>query len=577
MHTSRAGDWPAYGRDGTRNAAAAETLAVPLAQAWVFAAPHPPRPAWPSTARQDIWHELTDLPHVVAYDRVFHAIAAGDRVYFGSSADDKVYALDAGTGEVRWTFFTEGPVRLAPAYAQGRLYVGSDDGCVYCVDAATGALVWTHRAAVSARRIPGNGRLVSDMPVRAGVLVDGDTVYACAGLFPPKAALACALDARTGAPRWSRLLESVSPQGYLSASPARLFVPTGRTSPAVLDRAAGEYLGAFEGDGGTEIVFHAGILFHGPGRHTGEKLAAGDPATLARGGELPGVRAVFAGEIAYLQSKRELSALRYEPYLVLSRRAAQLRGEREKAVEAFKREPEGDRKRAAAARAGELAARIAEAVQAMQQCVVWTHTTACTTALLLAGDTLIAGGDGAVVALAAADGRVLWTAEVQGCAYGLAAARGRLFASTDKGVIHCFAPAAQAGADVRAPAPASGEAPAPRDVETARRILATSGVTKGWCLVLGSGEGRLVRALAAASDLAIVGLERDPGKVARSRAALDAAGLYGPRAAILMWEGDRIPCTDYIADLVVADAIRSDGTPPAELHEILRVTRPAGG
>ena len=59
-----------------------------------------------------------------------HLAVAADCVYFGSSADDKVYCLDARDGQVRWTFFTEGPVRLAPTVVGERVYAGSDDGAV---------------------------------------------------------------------------------------------------------------------------------------------------------------------------------------------------------------------------------------------------------------------------------------------------------------------------------------------------------------------------------------------------------------------------------------------------------------
>ena len=35
-------------------------------------------------------------------------------VFFGSAVDNGIHAVDAATGQRRWTFFTEGAVRLAP-------------------------------------------------------------------------------------------------------------------------------------------------------------------------------------------------------------------------------------------------------------------------------------------------------------------------------------------------------------------------------------------------------------------------------------------------------------------------------
>jgi outer membrane protein assembly factor BamB len=56
-----------------------------------------------------------------------------------------------------------------------------------------------------------------------------------------------------------------------------------------------------------------------------------------------------------------------------------------------------------------------------------------------AGETLFAGGEGKVAAHDAGTGRRLWTASVEGSAYGLAASHGSLLVSTDLGRIACFA------------------------------------------------------------------------------------------------------------------------------------------
>jgi outer membrane protein assembly factor BamB len=61
-------------------------------------------------------------------------------------------------------------------------------------------------------------------------------------------------------------------------------------------------------------------------------------------------------------------------------------------------------------------------------------------ALILAGDALFAGGENTVTAYRTSDGQQVWTGSVEGGAFALAAANGRLYASTDRGVIHCFAP-----------------------------------------------------------------------------------------------------------------------------------------
>ncbi len=74
----------------------------------------------------------------------------------------------------------------------------------------------------------------------------------------------------------------------------------------------------------------------------------------------------------------------------------------------------------------------------MQNCVVWRAACDCRFALILAGDTLFAGGEGKLRAYRARDGQQVWTADVNGSVYGLAVANGRLFASTDRGKVYCF-------------------------------------------------------------------------------------------------------------------------------------------
>ena len=46
----------------------------------------------------------------------------GTLVFYASSSDHAVHALDMTSGETRWRFFTEGPVRLAPTVHGDRLF-----------------------------------------------------------------------------------------------------------------------------------------------------------------------------------------------------------------------------------------------------------------------------------------------------------------------------------------------------------------------------------------------------------------------------------------------------------------------
>ena len=211
----RGQDWPTYMHDNCRSGVTEARLELPLTRAWTFKPLLPPAPAWGEPAKQDYFHDHFELRATDAYDLAFHAVAAAGMVYFGSSSQDKIYALDAADGSIRWTFLTEGPIRLAPVFSDGRLYAGSDDGYVYCLSARDGSLHWKSRVAPDQRMIPGNGRIISLWPVRTGLVVEDGTVYGTAGLFPEQGTYLAAFDALTGSLKYRqedrRVATRVSP------------------------------------------------------------------------------------------------------------------------------------------------------------------------------------------------------------------------------------------------------------------------------------------------------------------------------------------------------------------------------
>ena len=91
-----AGGWPMHRGNAARTGYTPEAL-TGLAPRWTYKT-HAPRPAWPDEPR-------------TPFDRAYALVSDGKTLYFGSSADCKVYALDAASGEERWNFFTDGPLR----------------------------------------------------------------------------------------------------------------------------------------------------------------------------------------------------------------------------------------------------------------------------------------------------------------------------------------------------------------------------------------------------------------------------------------------------------------------------------
>lgn len=122
-----------------------------------------------------------------------------------------------------------------------------------------------------------------------------------------------------------------------------------------------------------------------------------------------------------------------------------------------------------------------------------------------------------------------------------------------------------AGACVLA-APARGAEPAPNAAE----ILRATAVEGGLIVHMGCGDGRLTAALRTNEKYAVQGLTADAGQLAEARRRIAALGLYGPVSVELLG-GDRLPYTDNLVNLVVAD---DPGLVPPT--EIMRVLAPLG-
>ena len=91
---------------------------------------------------------------------------ADGAVLFTCPEDHRLLCLDSDNGKLRWEFTTAAPVREAPALADGKVYLASDDGFVYCLDAQTGKALWTI-APPADRWIMAYGSLISAWPATA--------------------------------------------------------------------------------------------------------------------------------------------------------------------------------------------------------------------------------------------------------------------------------------------------------------------------------------------------------------------------------------------------------------------------
>ena len=509
-------DWPTFRHDNQRSAVSAEQLKLPLGEIWTRLSTYPPQPAWPPSAGRDVYHGRHRLQSTRVSDLAFHPVVAGGKLYYGSSADDTLYCVDAATGETVWSFVTEGPIRLAPAVEGKRIYIGSDDGRVYCLDAANGRLVWKVRAGPEDHRLPGNQRIISAWPVRCGVLVDGGAVYFGAGVFPSQGVYLCAARADTGKLVWKQKINSTI-EGHLLATKKELYVLTGRVGAQLYDRATGKLIAGLPASGSAFALIADNQFASGPSE-TGQmtRFNVGNRKPVNVGGR----RMLLHGGKIYVHAPGTL------------------------------RQDGG-----------------------------WQVKCGDIFSLAMVGDLLIAGGANEIAAYNAADGKQVWKSKADGNVYGIAVAGGRLFASTDKGVIHCFG---KAGAKTKyafdITKPRKHLVIDKRYSSAAGAIVKRAGVRKGYCLVLDCGGGQLAYELAKLTQWRIIGIESDPKKVRRARELLRRGGLYGGRVVVHQVPPGELPYQKYIANVITSDAFAHSGqTPSYSAEKVRRLLRPDGG
>ncbi|MCS7047342.1 MAG: PQQ-binding-like beta-propeller repeat protein, partial [Gemmataceae bacterium] len=264
--------------DCQRTAASPHDLPEPLYLHWTRDYP-PQKVAWPDQEKMQ-------------FDAAFDPIILGQTLFVNSARQDCVRALDVATGEEKWTFFADGPIRFAPAGWNDRIYFVSDDGYLYCLRATDGKLQWKHRGGPSDRKILGNERLISTWPARGAPVIVADkdergaetaTVYYAASIWPFMGIFIHALDARTGTVVWTNdgdgslymkqphnadSFASIAPQGPMVVIDDMLLIPGGRSVPACFDRRTGNLLRyqlAENGKrgGGSEVAAIGKVFFNG--------------------------------------------------------------------------------------------------------------------------------------------------------------------------------------------------------------------------------------------------------------------------------------------------------------------------
>ncbi|MCP4174061.1 MAG: PQQ-binding-like beta-propeller repeat protein [Fuerstiella sp.] len=537
-----ASDWTTWRADSARTGYTPDELPEDLVLQWSRYPEHSPAPAWPRDDR-------------MSFDRANHVVVAQGLVCFGSSVNGTVKALDATTGAVKWTFFTEGPIRFAPTVWKNRLYAVSDDGYLYALQLSDGSLIDRWRGGPQDDRVLGNTQMISKWPARGGAVIHDGLLYWGAGIWQSEGVFIRAMNPDTGETVWTNdssgginmpqphgganAKSGVSAQGYLLANDERLFIPTGRAVPAAFKRGSGEFeyyrLQENTKRGGTTAVLAGELIYNG-----GYAYRTGDGSLLDD--RIPGAVAALSDGIVHGNSDQ----------LILL-----------KAV----MKQTNDRK-------GQPVTVPAHETQWQVKGVP------AGTALIAAGETLVSSNGKRVATASVEDGTLLWSAAVDDVAYGLAVSDEQLFVSTASGAIHCYGGAPDVAGDPVVHHSNKVPAPYPENPAVARaavEIIKRSGVTHGYCVDLGCGDGQLAYELTKQSDLFVVAVDSDADRVATARKKLHAAGVYGTRVTVHVGSPSETHFPKYFANLVVSQRSLDAGAGSVNAAEVFRLQRPYGG
>ncbi|MGI6454340.1 MAG: PQQ-binding-like beta-propeller repeat protein [bacterium] len=552
---SYAEDWRMWRYDANRTAASPQVLADELHLVWTREYPQL-EPVWDDPLNQDM----------MPYDTVYEPIVYGKTLFLGFNQFDRVTAIDTETGEEKWSFHVDGPVRFSPVVENGKVYFVSDDGNLYCLDAEQGALLWKYQGITEDRKILGNERLISTWCARGGPVIKDGIIYFASGIWPFMGVFIFALDAETGREVWvndsisstfinqphnSPSFANIAPQGNLVVNGEYLLVPGGRSVPACFDLKTGEQLyfhlsrinktgGAFVSAIGDHFVnYYRDSEVHLFDIKTGDKI-------IDRFGKVP----------------------------VLTPEAFYSRGENVVAYDYANLKPLEVERTVQDSETKKLVTRKEQVLKFRE---LWKCDVDAQGDLIKAGNRLYAAGKDQVAAIdiptANGQPKVSWKAEIEGMASRLVAADDKLFVVTLDGTIYAFG-ANQAEPKLYPYTPQSAQIPDAAE-QIAKNILDRTGQNEGYALIVGS-DADVIESLVQQSAVNVISLQPDNSIVEQMRKRFTSAGIYGKRLTVLSADTSIASLPPYIANLIVVqDSEKIEDT--EFLGNLYKVLRPYGG
>jgi outer membrane protein assembly factor BamB len=410
-------DWPAFRHDPRRTGSTPAGPPPPLERLWEAKVSDQPMPPPPLA---DEW-----LAHPLGGDRATAPTVADGMAFVALPDAHRIVALDAATGERRWSHTAGGRLDTPPTIHRGLCLFGCYDGTVTCLRARDGALAWRLRPVPGDARIVAFGQVESSRPVVGGVLVEGDVGHFVLGRSSAVdgGLVGCAVEPQSGTVLWQEPLGAAVSDLLVSEADA-LRMAGGASAGARFEASTGKLLRGRASPGfNWHYAGQIATLWGGPNRvldRTWRVLSIGDRAS------------------HWMRIKQG-----YGPHegkiLVEAPDRKRVYGFRHKYIHWSKE------KDSQTEFGGELVAWEGEKV-------LWQAGVPGPfqiEALILAGDVLFAAGPadrfrrspgGKLWAVAASDGKLLEETPLDAppAADGLAAAHGRLYLSTCNGRLLCF-------------------------------------------------------------------------------------------------------------------------------------------
>jgi len=530
--TLKGEDWPTWRYNAGRTASSSEELADNLYLQWTR---H-------YSQREQVWDDPLNND-LMQFDKVFEPISVGNALFIGFNDQDKVVALDTKSGKELWTYYVDGPVRLPLAYYDNNIYLTSDDGYLYCISANKGELIWKFRGGPGERKILGNKRLISTWPARGGVVIDKETVYFAASIWPSMGTFIYALDSKNGEVIWRNdgtsadyvkqphsaySFAGIAPQGAMALCGNNLFIPGGRSVAGCFNKNTGEqnyyHINQYNKSGGAFVCARDDwFVNHHRDRNT----------------------------IIYEAKEGIRVSKVMEKYPVLSEELFYFSG-------------------------NSIVARNPESPDE----IVWEMNIDASGDLIQAGSKLYAGGKNKLTAIQLNDdgASISWEKDIDGNISRLIAANGKIFAVTLDGKILAFG-VEKPKSDVEIlEAPKSFKISKSADFR-ADEIIKDTNIKEGYALYFGGDGHGLLASLAQKTSLSIIAIVNDNSKVNELRVKFDRMGFKANKVAFLQAEVESIDFAPYFSSITIVENINDYSTADAKLllEKIHTSTRPFGG